>query len=125
MATTKYDCLFHDSLKISLILSKWESFLWIVLFIVNIVIQKDLKDPIWLTTSITIFIFMLTHTGMQIYALRTKNFYLLLSCSLLALLFILLNNLVLMYYISSLLGYHIGNRISKSIDESMRKNQIA
>ena len=123
MATAKNDCLCCDSLKISSILAKLELFLWIILFVVSFVIQKDLKDPIWLAASISIFIFLLINTGMQIYALGSKTFCLILSCGLVTLFIIVLSNLALIYYISYHLEYHIGYDISDSIDESMKKNQ--
>merc|ERR1711997_1216571 len=59
MAAPTNDCLCCDSLKITSILAKIELFLWIILFVVNFVIQKDLKDPIWLAGSISIFIFLI------------------------------------------------------------------
>ena len=116
------DCLCCDSLKISSILAKLELFLWIILFVVNFVIQKDLKDPIWLAGSISIFIFLLINTGMQIYALSSKNFCLILSSGLVTLFVIVFANSALIYYIS--LGYHIDLQQSSSIMESMENNQV-
>ena len=83
-----------------------------------------LKDPIWLAVSISIFIFLLINTGMQIYALSSKTYCLILSCGLITLFVIVLSNCALIYYISYHLGYHIGYDISVSIDESMKTNQI-
>ena len=122
MAGATNDCLCCDSLKISSILAKLELFLWIILFVVNFVIQKDLKDPIWLAGSISIFIFLLINTGMQIYALSSKNFCLILSCGLVTLFVIVFANSALIYYIS--LGYHIDLQQSSSILESMENNQV-
>jgi len=122
MAGATNDCLCCDSLKISSILAKLELFLWIILFVVNFVIQKDLKDPIWLAGSISIFIFLLINTGMQIYALSSKNFCLILSCGLVTLFVIVFANSALIYYIS--LGYHIDLQQSSSIMESMENNQV-
>ena len=122
MAGATNDCLCCDSLKISSILAKLELFLWIILFVVNFVIQKDLKDPIWLAGSISIFIFLLINTGMQIYALSSKNFCLILSCGLVTLFVIVFANSALIYYIS--FGYHIDLQQSSSIMESMKNNQV-
>merc|ERR1719350_785446 len=122
MAGATNDCLCCDSLKLSSILAKLELFLWIILFVVNFVIQKDLKDPIWLAGSVSIFIFLLINTGMQIYALSSKNFCLILSCGLVTLFVIVFANSALIYYISS--GYHIDLQQSSSILESMENNQV-
>merc|ERR1712154_572065 len=124
VAAPTNDCLCCDSLKITSILAKIELFLWIILFVVNFVIQKDLKDPIWLAASISIFIFLLINTGMQIYSLSSKTFCLILSCGLITLFVIVLSNMALIYYISYHLGYHVGYDTSDSIDKSMKKNQV-
>ena len=80
MGEATNDCLCCDSLKLSAILSKFEIFAWIGLFIANFFIQKDLKDPIWLASSIVIFIYLLFGTAGQIYALSSKNFCLVIFC---------------------------------------------
>ena len=127
MSKATNDCLCCDSLKISSILAKIDIFLWIVLFTVNFVIQKDLKDPIWLVTSISIFIFLLINTGMQIFALSSKNFCLILSCGLVTLFVIVTANMALICYIFYHLEYDIGYHVyskSNSINEAMEKNQV-
>ena len=87
------DCVCCDSLKVSSILAKIDIFLWILLLISTFLFQKDLKDPIWLASTISIFVFLNIITGLEIYALSSKNFCLILSSALSRSFFITCGNL--------------------------------
>ena len=94
-ATTRsnHDCLCCISTRFASHLAKFELFLWIILFILTFVLQEDLKDPIWLVSSISIFLFLLLNTSLEIYGLSIKNFCIVLSCGISRLCLIALGNL--------------------------------
>ena len=90
---TNHDCFCCHSIRFASHLAKFELFLWIGLFILTFVLQEDHKDPIWLVSSISIFLFLLINTSLEIYGLSIKNFCLILSCGLARLCLIALGNL--------------------------------
>ena len=90
---TNHDCFCCHSVRFASHLAKFELFLWIGLFILTFVLQDDLKDPIWLVSSISIFLFLLINTSLEIYGLSIKNFCLILSCGLTRLCLIAFGNL--------------------------------